>query len=136
MYESDYGQVPSCLPRVYSGLVVDAWMVKQTVVQGGEGAAQGGLFAFLDIPLSLAADTLVLPFTIYQQIRFGNFRPRLVPEVHEASARARQLREESQLRYCRGAINKPGVTEAARATCRRELEEHEAADGGGSVVPQ
>lgn len=51
------------VPRVYSGTVVDAH---------GITADNLGLFALIDLPLSFALDTVLLPYTIFRQIRLGN----------------------------------------------------------------
>lgn len=81
------GERPATLPNVYSGVALD--------VQGGfryqcppagectffspGPSANVELFLILDIPLSLALDTLLLPYTIYQQVQHGNICTRGVP---------------------------------------------------------
>jgi uncharacterized protein YceK len=57
---------PSPLPRIYSGTWVDLWSVSH--VGGTFGA-----MLFYDIPFSIAADTVLLPLTAYEQFRYGNF---------------------------------------------------------------
>src|SRR6266849_4036692 len=75
---------PRSFPRIYSGVLGDGYCLGGSAMQRApEALSQVGLLCFLDIPLSLVADTVVLPFRIYEQIRFGNFHPRLVPEVHK-----------------------------------------------------
>ncbi|OQW40251.1 MAG: hypothetical protein A4C66_02365 [Nitrospira sp. HN-bin3] len=59
------GDHPSSLPRMYSGAWLDLWSVSH--VRGTLGA-----MLFYDIPFSLAADTILLPLTAYEQIRYGN----------------------------------------------------------------
>ena len=56
------------VPRIYSGVFSDVASLK-----GGTGDP---LLLIWDLPFSLVADTLVLPYTIYAQIRFGNLCPR------------------------------------------------------------
>ena len=51
------------LPRIYSGAVFDWWAAGDPVAV---------LFAF-ELPLSLAADTIILPLTIYEQVNHGDF---------------------------------------------------------------
>jgi len=50
-------------PRVYSGVVFDFWALNDPV----------GALLILDIPFSLIADTLILPFTLYEQARYGSY---------------------------------------------------------------
>jgi len=52
------------IPRVYSGVFND-W---RFLTSGTEGST----LVILDMPFSFVADTLVLPYTIYGQIRYGN----------------------------------------------------------------
>ncbi len=51
------------MPRVYSGVVYDYHLSTEEF---------GPLF-YLDMPLSLVGDTLMLPLTIYQQINYGSY---------------------------------------------------------------
>ncbi len=51
------------VPRIYSGVAVDVC---------GLTADNLALFALVDLPLSLVADTIVLPYTIYAQNKYGN----------------------------------------------------------------
>lgn len=69
-----YEQVdgPSTLPRMYSGTWFDLSVVAYAF--RGEGPRfHGSALFFWDIPFSLAADTVLLPLTAYEQIRYGNF---------------------------------------------------------------
>lgn len=53
------------IPRVYSGAKYDLFCSLR--------ADNVGLFIFLlDTPLSIAVDTVALPYTIYQQIKYGS----------------------------------------------------------------
>ena len=52
------------IPRVYSGVVNDWNFVTSDT--------PGNSVAILDIPFSLVADTLALPYTIYLQNQYGN----------------------------------------------------------------
>lgn len=48
--------------RIYSGVGANlCWLPSEM-----------GLFSFIDLPLSLVGDTLVLPLTTYQQSKHGN----------------------------------------------------------------
>jgi uncharacterized protein YceK len=51
------------VPRIYSGAAVDMC---------GLTADNLALFALVDLPLSLVADTLVLPYTVYAQNKYGD----------------------------------------------------------------
>ena len=54
------------IPRIYSGTVMDfcgAFL---------ENWDQGSAIMFYDFFLSIPVDTIVLPYTIYTQIKFGN----------------------------------------------------------------
>jgi uncharacterized protein YceK len=64
MYGSD---VPITVPRVYSGTWFDFWAIHHV-----DAGMPFGLF-FWDIPSSLVADTILLPLTAYEQLRFGSF---------------------------------------------------------------
>jgi len=50
-------------PRIYSGVTYDIWAV---------GVGGHGLLMVADIPFSLVADTLILPYTAYGQITTGS----------------------------------------------------------------
>lgn len=58
----DWNGEPMRIPWIYSGVQYDFH---------GLGAANES-FEFFDLPFSLVADTLVLPFTIVAQIRWGS----------------------------------------------------------------
>jgi len=51
-------------PRVYSGVINDWKFLTSDTAGGG--------VAIIDMPFSLVADTLVLPYTIYMQVSHGD----------------------------------------------------------------
>ncbi len=59
--------LPQTLARPYSGTVADANCVAHWQV---------AVFCFFDLPLSLVLDTVVLPYTIYQQAEHGSIKGR------------------------------------------------------------
>ncbi len=59
---------PHSVPRLYSGVALDIW----SVVQNPPG--QVGAFLFLDIPFSLVADTVLLPYTAVKQVKRGSYK--------------------------------------------------------------
>ena len=56
------------IPRVYSGTVCNVLGLTTGPQSGFE------LFHCLDLPLSIVADTAFLPYTIYAQLRYGNYK--------------------------------------------------------------
>lgn len=56
-----------CVPRVWSGVALDLAILRGDHVEKG--------IVVWDLPFSLVADTLLLPYTIIAQIRFGNLCP-------------------------------------------------------------
>ncbi len=58
------------LPQIYSGTLFDFRCMFQSEKYDTEGL---GPFCFIDIPFSLIADTVVLPFSIYGQIKYGSY---------------------------------------------------------------
>ena len=74
--------MPQWMPRVYSGARLDTFCMTKI--------AEPLLFCVLDTPLSLALDTIVLPYTIYGQIKYGNFEPRFVPGTRDGLEPNRQ----------------------------------------------
>jgi uncharacterized protein YceK len=98
MYE--YTGLPQSHPRVFSGFVGDLRCI-------GTGA-EPLILCILDAPLSLVADVLVLPWQSYQQVKYGNYHPRFVPEVHDLIAK-QQLEQRRMLSEdCRRrAANRP-----------------------------
>ncbi|MEE1926145.1 YceK/YidQ family lipoprotein [Pseudomonas sp. 148P] len=62
------------VPRVYSGAVYNFCILNgppNPTVQA-EGAPAGVPFVMVDLVLSGALDTLVLPYTVYRQVQDGN----------------------------------------------------------------
>jgi uncharacterized protein YceK len=56
-----------CIPRIYGGVAADVAMLRSDMAEKE--------LVLLDLPFSLVADTLFLPYTIYAQIRYGNLCP-------------------------------------------------------------
>lgn len=67
--------------NIYSGVVTDFNLLKNTALSdtndGGGGYGQGlvfvGVYVLIDLPLSLVADTILLPYTIYKQNKRGDY---------------------------------------------------------------
>lgn len=57
-----------CLPRVWSGVAVDLALLRSDAVETG--------IVVWDLPFSLVADTLLLPYTLIAQLRLGHLCPR------------------------------------------------------------
>ncbi|WP_226377950.1 YceK/YidQ family lipoprotein [Citrifermentans bremense] len=51
------------MPRIFSGTAVDIC---------GLAADNLGIFALVDLPLSLVGDTLMFPYTYYTQSKYGD----------------------------------------------------------------
>jgi len=64
------------VPRVYSGVFNDVAILRSD-------AADKGIVVW-DLPFSFVADTVVLPYTVYAQIRYGNLCPREGDELSQA----------------------------------------------------
>ena len=62
--------VPSWMPQMYSGTLFDLWSMTDLDVGHGYGCT----CAIPDLPLSLVADTVILPITIYRQVKCGNIK--------------------------------------------------------------
>lgn len=75
MYEHPEGA--QSRPRVCAGVYQDASCV------ANDSSAEAGAFCLVDVLFSVLADTAALPFTLYTQVRYGNFHPRLVEPIHE-----------------------------------------------------
>lgn len=52
------------VPRVYSGIFNDFSYLKR--------GSPGNGIVLVDLPFSFIADTVVVPYTIYTQLRYGN----------------------------------------------------------------
>ncbi len=58
------------LPQVYSGTLFDLRCVFTPSMHDTEGL---GPLCFIDVPFSLIADTVILPLTIFDQIKYGSY---------------------------------------------------------------
>ncbi len=54
------------IPRVYSGTAMDLCVVTQ------DDTGQGGAIMFWDMLFSIPADTLILPYTAFMQVKDGS----------------------------------------------------------------
>jgi uncharacterized protein YceK len=124
-------------PRMYSGVYDDASCIGHIPTEHGEGAGPIVVFCLLDLPLSIIADTLVVPYTLYEQIRFGNFHPRFVEFVHEEAERRRELRLLRRADFCNHVLEKSadGGSEVDER-CRAFLRESEGTDAGQLPAPR
>jgi uncharacterized protein YceK len=68
-YATDYYNPVS--PRVYSGVVFDYRCFHHPEQPGTNNLE---LFCLISMPISLVLDTLFLPYTGYQQFKYGNYR--------------------------------------------------------------
>jgi uncharacterized protein YceK len=77
------------IPQIYSGTAANVVFAKDIIFEttgakGDEQAAEccfSPFYLIVDIPLSLAADTLLLPYTIPKQIWRGNIWNRSPPSL-------------------------------------------------------
>ena len=67
-YATDYYNPVS--PRVYSGVVFDFRCMHHPEQPGTNNLE---LFCLISLPVSLVLDTLLLPYTGYQQFKYGNY---------------------------------------------------------------
>ena len=115
-YEAEALPVTRSVPRVYSGVATDAlclWHLAPVLP-----------LCVVDLPLSLVADTLVLPFTAWQQIKFGNFHSRFIPDEKQLAVFRAWLERDrrSFLDHCRRALEAPPAhPDTFSEFCRREL---------------
>jgi len=58
------------LPRIYSGTVFDFSCFLHPEMHDTQGI---GGFCLIDVPFSIIADTVILPLTIYEQIKYGSY---------------------------------------------------------------
>ncbi len=58
------------LPRVYSGTVFDFRCFLHPEMHDTHGI---GGFCLLDVPFSVVVDTVILPLTIYEQVKYGSY---------------------------------------------------------------
>ncbi len=59
------------IPRIYSGIFYDVSLVKYALYDGPGPDFEFGM-GITDFPFSLALDTVVLPYTVYTQIKYGD----------------------------------------------------------------
>ena len=52
------------IPNIYSGSVFDLYCISKENV---------GFFCLVDLPLSLVIDSLILPYTVYKQSKYGSW---------------------------------------------------------------
>lgn len=69
-YDHSLNDEPATVPRIYSGTFLDLGILASWF--RGKGSSDSAVL-FVDLPFSLAADTVLLPLTAYEQIRYGNF---------------------------------------------------------------
>lgn len=58
------------LPRIYSGTLFDFRCFLRPEMHETQGI---GGFCLVDVPFSFIADTVILPLTIYEQIKYGSY---------------------------------------------------------------
>jgi uncharacterized protein YceK len=58
------------LPRIYSGTLFDFRCFLRPEMHETQGI---GGFCLVDVPFSLIADTVILPLTIYEQVKYGSY---------------------------------------------------------------
>ena len=63
---------PPPLPRTYSGTISDFRVIRHMDDFDRHLSFLASLI-LIDVPLSLIADTLILPLTIYQQNKYGDY---------------------------------------------------------------
>jgi uncharacterized protein YceK len=68
--------MPRWMPRVYSGARFDAFCLSELP------ELPVLLLCAVDIPFSLAFDTVVVPYTAYSQVAHGNYHQRFIAERH------------------------------------------------------
>lgn len=54
----------STIPNIYSGSVFDIYCIP---------AENAGFFCLVDLPFSFVVDSLLLPYTIYKQSKYGSW---------------------------------------------------------------
>ena len=58
------------LPRIYSGTVFDFRCLLYPKMHDTQGI---GGFCLVDVPFSILADTVILPLTVYEQVKYGSY---------------------------------------------------------------
>jgi len=101
------------LPRVYSGTIADAYCISRF--------AQPTLLCIIDLPLSIAGDTLVLPYTIVRQVQSGSLGPRCGPRLRQSVAQSRQREYTAARQSCARLLSDSAALRADQTSCRRIL---------------
>jgi len=111
MYE--YRDAPHWLPRMYSGVAADAFCLGRL--------KEPFILCALDLPLSMVLDTALLPWKTYEQVKYGNYRPRLVPEIHRAEELQRE-KDRAQLdAVCESVMKRADASSSDREYCEAYL---------------
>ena len=71
------------MSRIYSGTVFDFQCLFKPALRDTQGL---GVLCLVDVPFSLVADTVALPFSIYGQIRYGDYASPKTAEEKKANA--------------------------------------------------
>jgi uncharacterized protein YceK len=101
------------LPRVYSGTIADAYCVSRF--------AEPILLCLIDLPLSIAGDTIVLPYTIVRQVKSGGLRPRCGERMRDSVAGRRQREYTEARESCARLLSDSAAPIATQTTCRKIL---------------
>lgn len=72
------------LPRIYSGTVFDFRCFLRPEMHDTQGL---GGFCLVDVPFSLIADTVILPLSIYDQIKYGSYAASKPSDAKQADDR-------------------------------------------------
>lgn len=60
------------IPNIYSGFIFDLYCIS---------AENAGFFCLVDLPFSFITDSLVLPYTVYRQSKYGSWYQQSVCQV-------------------------------------------------------
>ena len=66
----NWGPPDPALPRIYSGTIFDFRCFLRPHMHDTQGV--GGL-CLVDVPFGIIADTVMLPLTIYEQVKYGSY---------------------------------------------------------------
>ncbi len=80
------------LPQVYSGTLFDLRCVFKPSLHDTEGL---GPFCFIDVPFSLIGDTVILPLTIYDQLKYGSYGTFLPAETKKEEGKEQEKTDEN-----------------------------------------
>ena len=78
------------LPRIYSGTLFDLRCFFRPAMHETQGI---GGFCLVDLPFSIVADTVILPLTIYEQVKYGSYA---AARQHEGAQPATTTSQEKQ----------------------------------------